>query len=84
MHEVKRKGLNIFHNGAGKNLVSRLLECIDYDGLLIKMGTTTDSVNDWCGYSPTNLEVKNKEDYIKLLSGMFMSVIEVDSSTNSG
>lgn len=84
MYEVKKSGLNIFHNGAGKGLVSRLLECIYYEGLLVKIGTTTDSVNDWCGYSPTNLEVKCKEDYIKLLSGMLMSVIEVDSSTNSG
>ena len=82
MREVKQRGLNIFHNGAGKHLVEMLLDCIDSEGVLIKTSTTTDSVNDWCGYSPTDISIACKDDYIKLLSGMLMSVVEVDSSTN--
>lgn len=66
----------MFHNGAVKAMVRFLCDCIGNERMLVKTSTTTNSVNDWCGYETSNPDVvKKKEDYILLLSGMTLATL---------
>lgn len=74
MINIKKSGLKLFRNGAGKKFIEKLCELICCDDMLVKTSTTTDSVSDWCGYPPVESveTIKDKADYIKLLSGMIL------------
>ena len=77
---TRKEGINVFGNGAGKTLASKLLSLLPI-APWVRIATTRNSQTDWCGVQTT--KVHGVVDVAVVKGGVWLVVGEVKRGTTS-